>query len=272
MPRKRLTQLFPCLIPVRKWQRKKLFYLKMNFDRNKYAKQKLEKLLPFEIFETASLMVNENSGFDLKYQYNKVYNLKLAAKTINRIIIKPHETFSFWRLAKSADKHVPYKNGLNFVEGKIVGDYGGGLCQLSNMLFWLFLHTPLTITERHGHTVLSFPSTTEELPCGIDATIYEGWLDLKVKNETENTFQIKISFDEQYMYGSIFSNKPLDVEYEIYNQEVSYFRKNKKIYQSAEVWRTKMDKYSQYKENNRLYCNQCEIAYTLPENIEVEEL
>lgn len=32
MPRKRITEVFPFLLPLRKWQRKKLFYLKMQMD------------------------------------------------------------------------------------------------------------------------------------------------------------------------------------------------------------------------------------------------
>lgn len=46
MKRKRLTQVFPFLLPIRKWQRKKLFYLEMLIDGNKYAKNKSEALLP----------------------------------------------------------------------------------------------------------------------------------------------------------------------------------------------------------------------------------
>lgn len=138
MKRKRLTQVFPFLLPIRKWQRKKLFYLEMLIDGNKYAKNKSEALLPNTVFETSSLMMNENSGFDMKYQINKVHNLKLAARTINKVIIEPNETFSFWQLVRWADHHEKYKDGLNLVDGKIVGSYGGGLCQLSNMLFWLF--------------------------------------------------------------------------------------------------------------------------------------
>ena len=87
MKRKRLTQVFPFLLPIRKWQRKKLFYLEMLIDGNKYAKNKSEALLPNTVFETSSLMLNENSGFDMKYQINKVHNLKLAARTINKVII-----------------------------------------------------------------------------------------------------------------------------------------------------------------------------------------
>lgn len=138
MKRKRLTQVFPFLLPIRKWQRKKLFYLEMLIDGNKYAKNKSEALLPNTVFETSSLMLNENSGFDMKYQINKVHNLKLAARTINKVIIEPNETFSFWQLVRWADHHEKYKDGLSLVDGKIVGSYGGGLCQLSNMFFGFF--------------------------------------------------------------------------------------------------------------------------------------
>lgn len=271
MKRKRLTQVFPFLLPIRKWQRKKLFYLEMLIDGNKYAKNKSEALLPNTVFETSSLMLNENSGFDMKYQINKVHNLKLAARTINKVIIEPNETFSFWQLVRWADRYEKYKDGLNLVDGKIVGSYGGGLCQLSNMLFWLFLHTPLTIVERHGHAVESFPSTTEDLPCGTDATINEGWLDLKIRNETDNTFQIEVSFDERFMYGRILSQKPVNTEYTVFNSSVSYIKQDGKLYQIAHVCRAEKDKKSDKQVSKELYINRCEIGYELPEDTKYEE-
>jgi len=271
MSRKRLTQVFPFLLPFRKWQRKKLFYLKMQLDKNIYAKKASETLLPNTVFETASLMLNKNSGFDMVYQINKVHNLKLAAKTIDKIVIEPNETFSFWQLVRWADRNEKYKDGLNLVNGKIVGSYGGGLCQLSNMLFWLFLHTPLTIIERHGHAAQSFPSTTEDLPCGTDATINEGWLDLKVRNETNNTFQIEVSFDDNFMYGRILSQSPVNTEYKVFNSSVSYTRQDGKIYQIATVCRSEKDKKDCRQIEKELYVNQCEITYVLPDNIKIEE-
>lgn len=82
------------------------------------------------------------------------------------------------------------------------------------MLFWLFLHTPMTVIERHGHAVEWFPPTTEDLPCGTDATINEGWLDLKVRNDTVQTFQIEICFDDRFMYGRILSQNQNTLIYE----------------------------------------------------------
>ena len=269
MPRKRLTQIFPFLIPFRKWQRKKLFYLKMQLDGCRYAKRTSEKLLPNLVFETAIPMLNEYSGFDMKYQFNKVHNLKLAAKTIDRIVIEPKETFSFWRLARWADRNEKYKDGLNLVDGKIVTSYGGGLCMLSDMLFWMFLHTLLTVMERHGHAALSFPSTTEDFPSGTDAAVSEGWLDLKVCNETDNTFQIEISFDDNYMHGRILSKNSINTKYSIYNSSVTYKKQDKEIYQVASVCCNETDKNTCRK--RELYVNQCRIAYQLPGHIKIEE-
>lgn len=83
----------------------------MKFDGNHYARQKEEILLPYGVFETSSLMVNESSGFDRKYQLNKIHNLKLATKTMNRLVVLPGETFSFWQLVRLADRNEPYKDG-----------------------------------------------------------------------------------------------------------------------------------------------------------------
>lgn len=271
MPRIRLTQVFPFLLPLRKWERKKFFYLEMQLDGNRYARKTSDDLLPNTVFESSSLMLNENSGFDMKYQFNKVHNLKLAARTVNNVIIRPDETFSFWQLVRRADRHEKYKDGLNLADGKITGSYGGGLCQLSNMLFWLFLHTPLTVVERHGHGVESFPSTTEDLPCGTDATISEGWLDLKARNDTDNTFQIVISFDEKYMYGRILSQSPVDIEYSITNSSVSFINRNGRTYQIASVYRCERDKKTHRETGTELYINQCEIGYELPDDITIEE-
>ena len=263
MSRKRVTQIFPFLLPFRKWQRKKVFYLKMKFDKNRYAEKKEEILLPCTVFETSSLMVNESSGFDRKYQVNKIHNLKLAAETMNRLVILPGETFSFWKLVRFADRDVPYKDGLSLVDGKIRGSYGGGLCLLSDMLFWMFLHTPMTVTERHGHMTEAFPRTTKDLPCGTDAAVSEGWLDLKVRNETENTFQLVIDFDEQFMRGRILTESPLKTNYEVFNSSVTYSRQNGKVYQLAEVKRLETNVERGEKMERKLYDNRCEITYDI---------
>ncbi len=270
MARKRLTQAFPFLLPLRQWQRKKCCYLKMRLDGNHYAGNISGELLPNKVFEASAFMVNQNSGHDIRYQYNKVHNLKLAAKTINKVFIRPQETFSFYWLVRNADKEEPYQEGLNLVDGKIVGSYGGGLCQLSNLLFWCFLHTPLEIIERHSHAVESFPPTTEDLPSGTDATVSEGWCDLQVRNQTDNTFQIEIAFDKSNIYGRIYAAESVGKEYFVYNPSVTFIRRNGRTYQKAEVWRSETEICNSKTTHYRLYTNECEITYPLPDGTKIK--
>ena len=271
MERKRLTQIFPFLLPIRKCQRKLFYTIKMKFDKNKYAKS-MGAQLEYEICNDKTLMINEHSGHNIIYQRNKVYNLKLVSKTINNILIYPNETFSFYYLSKNSKKYGKLKNGLVLQYGKIVPEKGGGLCHLSNFLYYLFLRSPLTIIERHGHSCKSFPNPDKNSLDGIDATISEGWLDLKVKNETNNIYQINLSFDEKYMYGKILSNKQENNIYEIINENIMYLRENNKIYEYVDVIRVKTDKETNIKQKKKLYDEKILIEYELDKNIEVVNL
>ena len=79
MARRRITQMFPWLLPLRRWRRRFCFYTKMRWDGAVYASHRERKRLPHLLFETTCPMYNRETGFDMVYQENKVFNLKLAA-------------------------------------------------------------------------------------------------------------------------------------------------------------------------------------------------
>ena len=119
MTRRRMTQIFPWLLPLRRWQRRFCFYAKMGWDGIPYATCRERQELPYPLFETSCPMYNRETGFDMVYQENKVFNLKLAAATLDHLLIRPGETFSFWRLVRYADRDTPYRDGLAEVDGKL---------------------------------------------------------------------------------------------------------------------------------------------------------
>ena len=271
MSRKRITQLFPWLLPLRRKQRILFFYLGLRLDRNHYSSKLPETLLPYQIFETSCPMYNHKTGFGMVYQENKVFNLKLAAKTLNKLIICPGETFSFWKSVRYADKDVPYKEGLVSVDGRLQTLPGGGLCQMSNLLFWLFLHTPLTIVERHGHRVKEFPDPPGDVPIGVDATVSEGWLDLKARNDTNYTFQIVITFDQKNIAGCILADTMPVEKFRIRNAKPLYYQKNAKTYEEADIIQdiiTPID--NKCVSSKVLYRNRCEIRYQLPDDMDIK--
>ena len=273
MGRIRLTQIFPFLLPLRKRQRKFCFYLKMRLDRNHYARTIQAERFPYPVFSAQSTLINPDSGFDLQYQYNKVFNLQLASKPMDHLVIEPGETFSFWQLVRDADRQTPYKEGLVLSDGKIQAIAGGGLCQLSNTLFWLFLHSPLTITERHGHAIEAFPTPNQgDIPPGVDATVSEGWLDLKVLNQTDLPFQITFSFDQTAMAIHLWTTQPLALSYRIKGRHLRYTRRKGHVYEQIDIYRQVLDRVTrQPLADTFLYHNRCEIQYALPDGTPIEE-
>ncbi len=266
--RKRITERFPFLLPWRKKQKKFFFYLKMKWDGQKYATNRSERQLLYSVFTCGSELINRQTGYDLKYQYNKVHNLKLAAAKLSGLLLEPGESFSFCLLTKDADKETPYKDGLNLVNGKIKGDYGGGLCQLSNLLYWLFLHSPLTVTERHGHAAENFPPAEKNGVAGVDATISEGWLDLRARNDTKAKYQLQISFDEERIMAALLSDTPKEWEYSVYNSRLQYYRSEGKMLQKAVVCRKQRNLLNGGEKEKILYENICRIEYPLTEEQE----
>lgn len=208
MGRKRLTQFFPCLLPLRKKQKIFCYYMGMRLDHNRYSKTRSDMMLSHPLFRASWPLYNYKTGYELAYQENKAYNCKLAAKVLDRLMIAPGETFSFWNAVRGADQETAYKNGYVLSDGRLQLLPGGGLCQMSSFLYWLFLHTPLTITEQHTHGIdlhLNMPG----IPQGIDAAVAEGWLDLKVKNNTAHTFQLLVAVDSHNMSGTVLSDTRL---------------------------------------------------------------
>lgn len=270
MGRKRVTQLLPWLLPLRRKQRKLCFYLGLHLDRNHYSSTQIETLFPYRMFETTCPMYNHETGFDMVYQENKVFNLKLAAKSLDHLTIYPGETFSFWKSVRYADRDTPYKDGLVVADGKLQALPGGGLCQMSNLLFWLFLHTPLTIIERRGHMIKDFPEPSGDIPIGVDAAISEGWLDLKVRNDTNCTYQISITFNNDNIIGCILTDTIPTVKYHIANNKPLYYQTNSKVYEEVDIIQniiTLTD--NKCVSSKLLYRNRCEIGYQLPDGTEI---
>jgi vancomycin resistance protein VanW len=266
MARKRLTQIFPWLLPLRKKQRLIWFYAEMDKDGNRYSSTQGQELLPYKLFEAKSLLYNYETGFDMVYQENKVFNLKLAAATLDKVLIRPGETFSFWRFVRHADKTEPYREGLIVKDGQLVTVAGGGMCQMSNLLFWVFLHSPLSVVERHTHALKDFPPPPSEEPEGVDATVTEGWLDLKVRNDTDLTFQIHLDFDQQYIIGSLLTDENLPYVYEIVGRDLRYFRREGNIFEENSIYRQQLATADRKMLSEELlYKNLCQIGYELPE-------
>lgn len=202
---------------------KKYFTLKRYYNWKmsnvSFAKKSEEKLFPHIVFTHKTPLYRKLKNVDMWMQYNKVINLKIALKKINKVIIKPGEVFSYWKLIGRPKKKDGYVEGMILHYGKFKSGIGGGLCQLSNLIYWITLHSPLTVIERHRHSYDVFPDSKRTQPFGSGATCYYNYIDLQIKNNTDQDFQLDLKLSDEYLIGHWRSNQKPLTKFKIYEKD-----------------------------------------------------
>ena len=117
---------------------------------------------------------------------NRASNIALATKTLDGIILKPGEVFSYNKVIGNTTKEKGYKLGGAYVNGQVVQAYGGGICQVSTTLYNAVLYANLEIVQRYNHTY-----AVSYVPAGRDATVSYGGKDFKFKNNRKYPIKIE---------------------------------------------------------------------------------
>ena len=199
--------------------------------------------LPVRVHRHASPLLRRLEGVDMVLQHNKVVNLRLATARTDRLVIRPGETFSFNKVVGSCSRRRGYIEGLRLSDGAPAAGVGGGICQLANLLHWMFLHSPLTVVERSEHSVDPFPDSGRVLPWGVGCTIVYNYVDLVVCNDTATTFQLRTWVDEQHLHGELRADRALPVSYAIEARRERFERGPAGLVRrSNEIWRTVRDR------------------------------
>ncbi len=225
---------------------------------NKYAAKYTDDLLPIIIYKHRSLIRRKIGNVDMQLQENKAINLSLASPKINKIIIKPNEVFSFWKLVGKCTRHRGFKEGLIIQRGEAARDIGGGMCQLTNLIHWMVLHSPLTIIEHHHHNQIDlFPDYNRQIPFGTGTSIMYNYLDYQFVNPTDQEFQMIVYITNEYLCGELRSQKSLDYTYHIKEENQHFELKNDHYYRNNEVYREMVNKQTGEVLDKRLLVKNC---------------
>lgn len=161
------------------------------FSKTRFASCHDERLLPVVVCEHRGDMIKRGPGIDEKLQYNKADNIRLACSRIDRIVINPGETFSFWKLVGKTSKRNGFTEGRILKNGKLVAGLGGGLCNLANTLHLLFIHSPLTAVEVHHHSDALAPDPGGiRVPYSAGTSVNYNFIDLRFRNDTDQPVQL----------------------------------------------------------------------------------
>src|SRR5688572_2132150 len=184
-----------------------------------FARQSPDVRLEHSIVRHHSMLLRPLKDVDMYLQHNKVTNLRLATERIDGVVIRPGEIVSVWRMVGPPSASRGFLDGLVLHNGRVEKGIGGGLCQLGNLLYWMALHSPLTVTERYRHGFDVFPDVNRTIPFACGATLAYNYIDLQLRNDTPDNYQIRLWLDEEYLHGELLPDKPPSSRYEVYETD-----------------------------------------------------
>lgn len=191
---------------------RRFLWIKMN---KIFAAVQSEEILPFSCFTDQTVLLRKLKDVDMWMQYNKITNLKIATKKVNGIVLHPGEIFSYWKAIGNPTRRKGYVEGMILHNGSFHAGTGGGLCQLSNLIFWMTIHTPLTVIERHRHGYDVFPDSNRTQPFGSGATCFYPHGDLMIRNDTQDDYQLLVSVGEEFLEGEWRVSTQPQYKYEV---------------------------------------------------------
>lgn len=130
---------------------------------------------------------------------NRNENIRLSSNALNGTIVNPGQEFSFNNTTGARTEAKGYKPATAYLNGEIVQEPGGGVCQLSSTLYNAVIFAGLKSTERHAHSYE--PSYVTP---GEDAAVSFGGPDFKFVNNSDYPIAIKTSFANQELTVSIY--------------------------------------------------------------------
>jgi vancomycin resistance protein VanW len=266
-----LSTYNPAFYNLAIWMHRCCRWLEWRFDDHRYARTISNSDLPYRVKKHKSVLVRHYKGVDLTLQLNKVENLRIVVNRVNGLLLRPGETFSFCQTVGKPSRRRGFKEGIELSRGTVRPGIGGGICQASNLLYWLAIHTPLTIIERHHHSFDPFPDTGRVLPFASGATVMYNYRDLRLHNPTPYTFQVKLWLDEKFLNGDLRCSGELRYSYQVFEKNHRFECLQGQYLRRNELWRRVIDKHSggMTIKQEHLVTNCAEVKYVpSPERLE----
>lgn len=228
--------------------------------------------LPVLVIAHSSLLLRQLGESEMYLQHNKVTNLMLAAGRVDGLLIRPGETFSFNKVVGNCTRRRGYLDGMRLSNGDVVPGVGGGICQLANLLHWTVLHSDLTVTDRSAHSYDPFPDNDRVLPWGTGCSIVYNYVDLKLRNDTDSTFQLRVKVGERYLEGELRADQPQPRSYQVYGANERFYRLDGNYFRANEIWRSVIGQSTAYRASAELVRRNCAMTKYVPQGVEVQTL
>ena len=173
--------------------------------------------LKTDIWTVLNMVDAEGPSVRSKYKYVSMFetwttdnekrnkNVALACEALNGYILKPGQEFSFNKVIGERTEERGFDYATAYLDGQVIEELGGGICQVSTTLYNAVFAAGLTTTFRKSHTF-----EPNYITPGLDATVSFNGPDYKFINTSNYSVGIKAKYDKKKVKIDIFAVPMLD--------------------------------------------------------------
>jgi vancomycin resistance protein YoaR len=130
---------------------------------------------------------------------NRIHNVQLVAKLIDRTLIAPGATFSFNETTGARTPEKGFREAPVIINGELQTGLGGGVCQVSTTVFNAAYEAGVKITARTNHALY-----ISHYPTGRDATVNYPDTDLRFINDTGHWLLLRTFVGSSSLYVGLY--------------------------------------------------------------------
>ena len=267
--RERLSERHPALYPLAVRLNRARRRVQWILGDERWAAQRETADLPVRVKQHKSLLLRQLGESEMYLQHNKVTNLRLAAACVDGLVIRPGETFSFNKVVGNCTRRRGFVEGMRLSNGEARPGVGGGICQLANLIHWMVLHSALTVVERSEHSFDPFPDNGRVLPWGTGCSIVYNYVDLQVRNDTDSSFQLRVSVGERYLEGELRSDVEQPHTFKVYAVDECFYRLGGEHFRANQIRRSVVDRRTGNRVGEQVVRDNCALVKYVPTGVDV---
>ncbi len=149
--------------------------------------------MTFDEAESLGVIV-EISSFTTEYTADyptRNHNIHLMSDYLDGSVAKAHSDWSMLQASGEISEAAGYQAASQIVDGELVDDFGGGVCQVATTVFNAVYESGFPIPVRHNHSLYM-----SSYPDGRDAAIAWSYLDLVWTNDSDSDVLVRAGYTD----------------------------------------------------------------------------
>ena len=107
---------------------------------------------------------------------------------------------------------------------------------------------------------------------GHRCSIVYNYVDLQFRNDTDTTFQLRVSVGERYLEGALRADREQPTSYKVFARNERFYRLGSEFFRANEIWRTVVDRRTGNTLGEELVRRNCALVKYTPQGGAIIEL